>query len=101
MRRAFSYRGARVRRRMRRLVRLRFFNNACTVTSNLTLPLAIGDFHLFTAPRILASTWRPHGGLFWHPPGAPAVFIWVAIFGQGADMDIFHKPLNLLDSCCP
>jgi hypothetical protein len=50
-RRAFSYRGAgKVRRRIRRLVRSRFFNNVRTATRNLDLPLAIGDPHLFTAP---------------------------------------------------
>jgi hypothetical protein len=52
----------------------------------------------------LLGFWQAHGGhtvgFFWHPPGAPAVFIWVAIFGQGADMDIFRKHLNLLDNCC-
>jgi hypothetical protein len=68
-RRGFSYRGAgKVRRRIRRLVRSRFFNNARTATRNLDLPLIIGDPHLFTAPllhrRILASAWRPQRGLF-------------------------------------
>jgi hypothetical protein len=36
------YRGA-LRRRIRRLVRSRVFNNARTATRNLDLPLAIGD----------------------------------------------------------
>ena len=56
------YRGA-LRRRMRRLVRSRVFNNARTATRNLDLPLAIGDpiaAQLFLLPRwILASAWRP------------------------------------------
>src|SRR3974390_1026165 len=43
------YRGA-LRRRIRRLVRSRFFNNARTATRNLDLPLAIGDPHLLTVP---------------------------------------------------
>ena len=72
--RAFSYRGAgKVRRRIRRLVRSRFFNNARTATRNLDLPLAIGDPHLLTAPptasadsgQCMAATM---GGFFWHPP---------------------------------
>src|SRR6516165_3085339 len=49
-RRAFSYRGAgKIRRRIRRLVRSRSFNNARTATRNLDLPLAIGDPRLLTA----------------------------------------------------
>jgi hypothetical protein len=56
------YRGA-LRRRIRRLVRSRVFNNARTATRNLDLPLAIGDpiaTQLFLLHRrILASAWRP------------------------------------------
>jgi hypothetical protein len=61
------YRGA-LRRRMRRLVRSRVFNNARTATRNLDLPLAIGDpiaTQLFLLPRrILASAWRPQRWAF-------------------------------------
>jgi hypothetical protein len=56
------YRGA-LRRRIRRLVRARVFNNDRTATRNLDLPLAIGDpiaTQLFLLHRrILASAWRP------------------------------------------
>ena len=67
--RAFSYRGAgKVRRRIRRLVRSRFFNNARTATRNLDLPLAIGDpissQLLLLHRRILASAWRPQWQAF-------------------------------------
>jgi hypothetical protein len=66
------YRGA-LRRRIRRLVRSRVFNNARTATRNLDLPLAIGDpiaTQLFLLHRrILASAWRPQRRpLFRHPP---------------------------------
>jgi hypothetical protein len=61
------YRGAR-RRRIRRLVRSRVFNNARTATRNLDLPLAIGDpiaTRLFLLHRrILASAWRPQRWAF-------------------------------------
>ena len=95
-RRAFSYRGAgKVRRRIRRLVRSRFFNNARTATRNLDLPLAI-----WRPPSLHSSSyrtggfWPVHGGhngrLFLASADAPAVFFnWAAIFGQGADMDFY------------
>ena len=110
--RAISYRGAgKVRRRIRRLVRSRFFNNARTATRNLDLPLAIGDPH----PRpsssyCIGGFWPVHGGhngrLFLASAGG--FFIWAAIFGQGADMDFYgleqphhiRKPLNLLEDWC-
>ena len=42
--------GRTMRRRIRRLVRSRGFNDTRTATRNLDLPLAIGDPHLFTTP---------------------------------------------------
>ena len=61
------YRGA-LRRRIRRLVRSRVFNNARTATRNLDLPLAIGNpiaTQLFLLHRrILASAWRPQRRTF-------------------------------------
>jgi hypothetical protein len=55
-----------VRRRIRRLVRPRVFNNARTATRNLDLPLAICDpifVPLFLVhSRILASAWRRYAG---------------------------------------
>ena len=61
------YRGA-LRRRIRRLVRSRVFNNARTATRNLDLPLAIDDpiaTQLFLLHRrILASAWRPQRQTF-------------------------------------
>ena len=79
--RAFSYRGAgKVRRRIRRLVRSRFFNNARTATRNLDLPLAIGD----PPPRpsssyCIGGFWPVHGGhngrLFLSSADAPAAFL--------------------------
>jgi hypothetical protein len=61
------YRGA-LRRRIRRLVRSRVFNNARTATRNLDLPLAIGDpiaTQLFLLHRqIPASAWRPQRRTF-------------------------------------
>jgi hypothetical protein len=61
------YRGA-LRRRIRRLVRSRVFNNALTATRNLDLPLAIGDpiaTQLFLLHRqIPASAWRPQRRTF-------------------------------------
>jgi len=86
-RRAFSYRGAgKVRRRIRRLVRSRFFNNARTATRNLDLPLAIDDPHLLTAPptasadsgQCLAAT---TAGFFGIRRCAGGLFIWAAILG--------------------
>ena len=63
------YRGA-LRRRIRRLVGSRAFNNARTATRNLDLPLAIGDpiaTQLFLPyRRILASAWRPQRRAFCH-----------------------------------
>src|SRR6516165_8210428 len=109
--RAFSYRGAgKVRRRIRRLVRSRFFNNARTATRNLDLPLAIGDPH----PRpsssyCIGGFWPVHGG---HRQAFFGIRRrsggWAAIFGQGADMDFsgleqprhIRKPLNLLEDWC-
>jgi len=72
-RRAFSYRGAgKVRRRIRRLVRSRFFNNARTATRNLDLPLAIATPSLHSSSYCIGGFWPVHGGhnggLFWHPP---------------------------------
>jgi hypothetical protein len=65
--RVVIYRGA-LRRRIRRLVRSRVFNNARTATRNLDLPLAIGDpiATQFFLPhrRILASAWRPQRWAF-------------------------------------
>jgi len=61
------YRGA-PRRRIRRLVRSRVFNNPRTATRNFDLPLAIGDpiaTQLFLLHgRILASAWRPQQRAF-------------------------------------
>jgi hypothetical protein len=72
-----SYRGAgKVRRRIRRLVRSRFFNNARTATRNLDLPLAIAtpisSQLLLLHRRILASAWRPQRWAFLASAGAPA-----------------------------
>ena len=88
------YRGA-LRRRIRRLVRSRVFNNARTATRNLDLPLAIGDPHLLTAPptakadsgQCMAAT---TAGFFLASAGAPAG----SLFGRrlselGADMDFY------------
>ena len=78
-RRAFSYRGTgKARRRIRRLVRSRFFHNARTATRNLDLPLAIGDpissQLLLLHRRILASAWRPQRRAFLASSGALAFF---------------------------
>ena len=67
-RRAFSYRGAgKVRRRIRRLVRSRLFNNVRTATRNLDLPLAIatpptGSPALCRDRNDSGSVWRQQGG---------------------------------------
>jgi hypothetical protein len=63
------YRGA-VRRRIRRLVRSRFFNNVRTATRNLDLPLAICDPILVPVLSYFIARFRPvHGGntagFFW------------------------------------
>ena len=68
------YRGA-LRRRIRRLVRSRVFNNARTATRNLDLPLAIGDpiaTQLFLLHRrILDSAWRQQWRVFLGPVFGP------------------------------
>jgi len=112
--RAFSYRGAgKVRRRIRRLVRSRFFNNARTATRNLDLPLAIGDPH----PRpsssyCIGGFWPVHGGhrqaFFGIRRRSGGFFNWAAIFGQARtwistdsnEPRYIRKPLNLLDDLC-
>jgi hypothetical protein len=56
------YRGA-LRRRMRRLVRSRLFNNARTATRNLDLPLAMEGPHLTHKPVYCMGGFRPvYGG---------------------------------------
>jgi hypothetical protein len=62
------YRGA-LRRRIRRLVRSRLFNNARTATRNLDLPLAMEGPHLTHKPVYCIGGFRPvyggnTGGLF-------------------------------------
>src|SRR6516162_10812981 len=110
-RRAFSYRGAgKVRRRIRRLVRSRFFHNARTATRNLDLPLAIGDpiasQLLLLHRRILASAWRPQRRAFLASSGALAFFYLGGDFRTGrghgflrarTSPAVIRKPLDLLD----
>src|SRR6516162_10012152 len=56
------YRGA-LRRRMRRLVRSRVFNNPRTATRNLDLPLAMEGPHLTHKPVYCIGGFRPvYGG---------------------------------------
>jgi hypothetical protein len=66
------YRGA-LRRRIRRLVRSRVFDNARTATRNLDLPLAIdhpSDYppqlsvEIGPNPNASGSVWRQQGGSF-------------------------------------
>src|SRR6516162_2082084 len=112
--RAFSYRGAgKVRRRIRRLVRSRFFNNARTATRNLDLPLAIGDPHLLTAPPTASADSgqcraATRAGFFWHPPVRRQALCfggdcrnWVRtwISTDSNEPRYIRKPLNLLDDC--
>ena len=110
--RAISYRGAgKVRRRIRRLVPSRFFNNARTATRNLDLPLAIGDPH----PRpsssyCIGGFWPVHGGhngrlFFGIRRRSGGFFNWAAIFGQARtwistdsnEPRCIRKPLDSLD----
>ena len=67
-----------MRRRIRRLVRWRVFNNDRTATRNLDLPLAIGDSSLPSSSYCIVRFWPVHGGhsggLFLPPAGPPAGF---------------------------
>ena len=63
------YRGA-LRRRIRRLVRSRVFNNARTATRNLDLPLAMEGPHLTHQPVYCI------GGFPRHPTAREQVRIW-------------------------
>ena len=73
------YRGAgKVRRRIRRLVRSRVFNNARTATRNLDLPIGaplISSTALSSVHRLIpASARRPQRRSFLHPPVRRRVF---------------------------
>ena len=81
------YRGA-LRRRIRRLVRSRLFNNVRTATRNLDLPLAIatpptGSSALCRDRNDSGSVWRQQGGPF---------FGLILMFGKSFEIFLGERP---------